>query len=160
MDYCKDLETAMRHFTTTGAFLSAKHNGHLNTMTVSWGFIGFIWGKPHFITIVRPQRHTQTIISEADGFTISIPYGSMKEALRVCGTQSGRDIDKSAVVEFIPAKTIDGAVVGGCNMYYECRTTCTDQMREAVLPPAIREKFYDNDYHHVYVGEIVDCYIQ
>ena len=84
MDYFKDLETALSHFTTTGGFLTAAHNGQTNTMTVSWGFIGFIWGKPHFITIVRPQRHTQAIISEAEGFTISIPYGSMKEELRIC----------------------------------------------------------------------------
>ena len=158
MDFCEGLGTAMQHFHTKGAFLTVADGERVNTMTVSWGFIGFIWTKPHFITVVRPQRYTQELLEKADTFTISIPYGTMQAELGICGSKSGREIDKAEVVKFAKAQSVDGSIVDGCNMYYECRVTCVDQMDEAVLPPIIREKYYNDDYHMVYVGEIVNCY--
>jgi len=159
MDFTQNMAKAMQYFTTSGAFLTAAHDGQVNTMTVAWGFIGYIWGKPHFITIVRPQRHTQSIRSEAEGFTISIPFGTLRDELRICGTESGRDLDKATVVSFAPAKTLpNGVIVSGCDLYYECRTTVMEEMDENTLPPHIRNQFYSNDYHKVYIGEILDLY--
>jgi len=158
MEFYENLETAMRHFIKTGAFLTVKSGEHVNTMTVSWGFIGFIWGKPHFVTVVRPQRYTNELLQAADSFTISIPFDTLKDELRICGTQSGRDLDKSGVVQFADAKDITGAVVSGCDMYYECKIACVDQMRGDVLPAEVLSKFYNNDLHQIYVGEIVRCY--
>jgi len=158
MDFCEGLGTAMQHFSTKGAFLTVADGDRVNTMTVSWGFIGFIWEKPHFVTVVRPQRYTKEFLEKAGTFTISIPYGTMQDELRICGSKSGRDIDKASVVSFAKAQGIDGAIVEGCNMYYECRVVCEDQMREAVLPPIVCEKYYNGDYHIMYVGEIVNCY--
>ena len=158
MNFCEDLGTAMQHFSTKGAFLTVSNGDKVNTMTVSWGFIGFIWNKPHFITVVRPQRYTREFLEKTDAFTISIPYGTMSEELGVCGSKSGRDIDKASIVNFAKAQSVDGHIVDGCNMHYECRKVCADQMREAVLPTMIREKYYNDDYHIVYVGEIVNCY--
>jgi len=158
MDFTQDMGTAMRHFAKSGGFLTVKDGGKVNTMTISWGFIGFIWGKPHFITVVRPQRFTKPMLDTAQAFTVSIPYGTMAEALRVCGTQSGRDIDKSAIVSFGTAQAVDGCYVEGCDRVYECRVVCQDEMREDALPAEIRKFYTDKDYHTVYIGEIVACY--
>ena len=104
MDFTEDMGRAMRELTDKGAFLSVKSARGVNTMTVSWGFIGMIWAKPHFIALVRPQRHTKKILEKADSFTVSIPYGvGFKERLAVCGSESGADTDKSAIVESIIA---------------------------------------------------------
>ncbi len=40
------------------ALLSAGSPDDWNTMTVSWGGIGEIWGKDAAFVFVRPQRHT------------------------------------------------------------------------------------------------------
>ena len=160
VNFTQNLEKAMQEFSSHGGFLTVKGDKGVNTMTVSWGFIGFMWEKPQFITVVRPQRYTKDILdSNADCFSISIPFGNkLKEELIICGTQSGRDIDKSKVVNFIPPQTISSPVVADCDLYYECRINTTQIIDVKLLPPNIAKTFYDNDFHHYYIGEIVDCY--
>ena len=36
-----------------GVFITAKAGDTTNTMTIAWGHIGVIWGKPIFIAYVR-----------------------------------------------------------------------------------------------------------
>lgn len=158
MDYFNDLENAMTHLSTTGAFLTTKDNDIVNTMTISWGFVGFMWGKPYFITMVRPQRFTNEILSQSTNFTVSIPFGAMKEELKVCGTKSGKDINKHEVVSFIPAKTVSAPVVEGCTMYYECEIKYTDTLKEGSIPDEIISSLYNKDYHDLFFGEIVNVY--
>ena len=161
MDFTLLLDKGMQELSSKGAFLTVKGNDGTNTMTISWGFVGFMWHKPHFITVVRPQRYTKDILdSGADSFTISIPFdGHLKEALAVCGTKSGRDIDKSTVVNFTPAKAVASPIVAECGLYYECKINMSQQLDGALLTPEITQKFYDDDYHYMYFGEIVECYV-
>ena len=162
VNFTSDLEKGMQEFCTTGAFLTVTGAGKTNTMTISWGFVGFMWGKPHFITVVRPQRYTNQIFeSNADSFTVSIPYdGKLKEALTICGTKSGRDIDKSEIVEFIPSVSVSSPVVAGCDLYYECKIKTAQKLDGSLLPEDIVKNFYDNDFHIQYIGEIVECYVK
>ena len=158
MDFTKDLSNALKHLTTNGAFLSAKSGDGVNTMTISWGYVGFMWNKPYFLTLVRPQRYTRKILEKAASFTISIPYEKLKNELMICGSRSGKDIDKSKIVKFIPAKSVDCVVVDGCDTYYECSIRMIDRIKEENLPKDILDKHYKGDYHYLYFGEIVDCY--
>ena len=50
MNFYENLEDAMKNLTT-------RVQG-VNTMTISWGYIGFSWNKPYFVAMVRPQRYT------------------------------------------------------------------------------------------------------
>jgi len=162
LDFTLCMERGMRELTTHGAFLTTASCGETNTMTISWGFIGFIWGKPYFITVVRPQRYTKKIFDNgSDSFTISIPFDdNLKEALSTCGTKSGRDIDKSAIVRFIPSKTVTSPVVDGCGLYYECRINFSQQLDGNLVPDEIKRLHYKDDYHFMYFGEITDCYTE
>ncbi|MCL2702326.1 MAG: flavin reductase family protein [Defluviitaleaceae bacterium] len=152
------LDEVMRHFAEAGGFLTVENDGLVNTMTISWGFIGHMWSKPHFICVVRPQRHTFGIIEKAQSFTVSIPFGDMREELKICGTQSGRDIDKAGVVSFVPAKAVESPVVAGCARYFECVVRYGDDFKGELLPEAIKGTHYDGDFHHFYIGEIVEVY--
>jgi len=159
MEFYKNLEDSMKHLTSKGAFLTVKAaDGAVNTMTISWGFIGYMWNKPQFITVVRPQRHTKTLLDSAVDFTISVPFGNLVDELKICGTKSGRDIDKAQVVNFIPAKTTASPVVDGCGAYYECKINYKDGFDKAFIPTEVIEKFYKDDYHEVFMGEILECY--
>lgn len=40
------------------ALLTAGEKDKLNTMTVSWGGLGVLWGKNTVTVYVRPQRYT------------------------------------------------------------------------------------------------------
>lgn len=152
----------MEHLIKRGAFLTAKGENGSNTMTIAWGYIGFSWGKPCFVAMVRPQRYTNEFMESGKDFTISIPYSDeMKEALTICGTKSGRDIDKEkeANIKFIPSIKVESPIVDNCKMYYECKTTYVEKLNKDKLPKEIKEKIYPaDDYHYMYYGEIVDCY--
>ena len=159
-DFTLCMEKGMRELTSNGAFLTVASNQGTSTMTISWGFVGFMWGKPHFITVVRPQRYTKQLLDNgADSFTVSIPFdGSLKDELSLCGTKSGKDFDKGAIVHFVPGRSVKSPVVGGCGLYYECRINLSQQLDGSLLPNEIMRKHYKDDCHFMYFGEITDCY--
>lgn len=162
MKFYEDMENALKNLTERGAFLTVKdRDGRVNTMTISWGYIGLSWAKPHFITLVRPQRFTHDLIENADSFTISIPYdGKLKEALAVCGSKSGRDIDKEAEtgISFVPGQAVDSPVVGGCDIYYECKISYSDPLEVDKLADELSGRNYNGDRHDFYYGEIVSVH--
>ena len=41
-----------------GVFLTVKEGESVNTMTVGWGNVGYIWNKPVLMVPVRYSRHT------------------------------------------------------------------------------------------------------
>jgi flavin reductase (DIM6/NTAB) family NADH-FMN oxidoreductase RutF len=126
-------------------------------MTVCWGFIGEMWGEPHFICVVRPQRFTFQLIEDASDFTISVPFGNLVKELQICGTKSGADIDKSEVVKFIPAKKTISPIVDGCDAYYECLINYSDSLKEEFMSFEAKSH-YNNDTHHFYIGKIIESY--
>lgn len=162
VDFITGLEKGMDSLHKQGAFLTVKGGDKVNTMTISWGSIGFMWQKPVFMALVRKSRYTYELIEQSDSFTVSVPFGTdLKNALMVCGTKSGRDIDKqsAANIAFIPSQQVDSPVVDGCNQYYECKIVYKQAMDKSQLVPEIQKTMYgDEDYHTLYYGEIVACY--
>ena len=83
------LDTALN----TGAFLSSGDN----VMVISWGMIGVMWGKKVFVAPVRDSRYTKEFIDKSGTFTVSVPpMREMLDAVKFCGTKSGREYDKWA----------------------------------------------------------------
>jgi len=159
MKFNEDMEKMFEYYQGPGGFLTSKAGDDVNTMSVAWGTVGWLWNKPVFMAFVRPQRYTNGIMERSDNFTISVPYGTLSEELITCGTKSGADIDKSKVVSFIPAKSVDSPVVDGCDIYYECNIIYRDRLDECAIPEEIKRSHYPKaDYHYVYFGEIVECY--
>jgi flavin reductase (DIM6/NTAB) family NADH-FMN oxidoreductase RutF len=147
-----------------GAFLTVKNGEKLNTMTIGWGTIGFIWNKPIFTVLVRYSRHTYDMIKDADEFTVSVPLSKdMKKELAVCGTKSGREIDKFKECNLTAhkGKVIDTPIIGECDLHYECKIVYNQVMEPALLDKNIREAKYPNkDFHVLYYGEIVASYLK
>ncbi len=57
-----------------------------NSMVISWGHLGVIWGKPTFTVYVRKNRYTKAQLDKAREFTLSIPLEKPdSEINRVCG---------------------------------------------------------------------------
>jgi flavin reductase (DIM6/NTAB) family NADH-FMN oxidoreductase RutF len=145
-----------------GAFLTTAHGGKTNTMTIGWGSIGFIWNKPIFTVLVRPSRFTHGLIEPSGEFTVSFPFEDMKEALSLCGTKSGRDLDKikAAGLALKPGQKVATPVIGCKGLHYECKVVYKQNMDPAALDGDYKGRCYPNgDYHTVYYGEILACYI-
>lgn len=160
--YTLNLEKGMSFLHTDGAFLTVKASNITNTMTISWGNVGYEWGKPIFTVLVRKSRYTHELIEENGEFTVSIPFDKkMKKALVLCGTKSGRDTDKEkeSGIKFIESKFVSAPVVDNCNLYYECKVVYKQDMNPELLNTEIKGSSYDSgDYHTIYYGEIVNVY--
>ena len=53
-DYSGVLCNALRR----GVLLTTRSGDQVNTMTIGWATMGYLWKKPVFVAMVRPQRHT------------------------------------------------------------------------------------------------------
>ena len=146
-----------------GAFVTVKSGNNLNTMTIGWGSIGYIWNKPIFTVLVRKSRYTYDLIEQADHFTVSIPLvGTLKKELAFCGSKSGRDYDKFKECSLlaIPGIKVETPVIGGCKFHYECSIVFKQAMSPVELNPEYDQQWYqDKDYHTIYYGEILASYL-
>ena len=130
-----------------------------NTMTVSWGALGEIWGKDAAFIFIRPQRYTFEFTEKEELFTISFYTPEYKDALKICGSKSGRDIDKSAATGLIPVYT-DGTVTFEQAEYtLVCRKMAGQFLDPAgFIDGAIENNYANKDYHKMYIGEILKVY--
>lgn len=162
--FIENLEEGMEYLHKKGAFLTVKDENRVNTMTISWGNIGYEWNRPIFTVLVRKSRFTYDIIENSKEFTVSVPLDdNLKEALSVCGTKSGRDIDKfkDCKLTLEPGKEVSTPIIGECKLHYECKIVYKQAMDPALLDEAVKKANYSSgNYHTLYYGEIVACYIK
>ena len=144
------------------ALLTAGTEKGCNTMTVSWGGLGFIWNKPVATVYVRPQRYTKEFIDREDLFTLSFYGEAHKPALTHLGRVSGRDGDKVAEVGFTPVFSHGTAYFEEADLVLVCR-----KMYQAPFAPenfldkeADAKNYPDHDYHDLYIAEIVDVLVK
>ncbi|MBR3608410.1 MAG: flavin reductase family protein [Bacteroidales bacterium] len=128
-----------------------------NTMTASWGNMGFLWGKPVVTIFVRPQRYTFEFIEQSKTFTLSFFKEEYRKALTLCGTKSGREIDKAKEAGITPYAPADGCVAfKEARLVFKCRKLYKSLLtEESFIDKSILPKWYkDGDLHYMYVAEI------
>ena len=156
------LKEVTQQLTGPGIFFTTSHEKD-NTMIIGWGGITYFWGKPIFLVPVRYSRYSWQAVNSTNAFTVSIPLSrDMKEAIKFCGTKSGRDYDKFKECNLtpVPGQLVPVPVIGECNLHYECRVVLKQSMEPVLLDAKIDSTMYrDNDYHTMFYGEIVACYI-
>jgi len=141
--------------------VSADAAGKPNVMTIGWGAVGSIWGRPMFIVLVRPSRHTYSRLEETGDFTVNVPPRELAAAANLCGTVSGRDHDKfkEAGLTLMPGRQVRSPVIAECVVHYECRTLHRNDIVPETLAQAVLDDAYaQGDFHRVYFGEIVAAY--
>lgn len=147
-----------------GAFLTVKSGDRLNTMTIGWGSLGYIWNKPVFTVLVRYSRYTFELMQSAEDFTVSLPLnGQLKDALALCGKKSGRDMDKikECNLKLKDGNSVITPVLEDCDLFFECKIVYKQPMDEKILNREIKDRSYPNDdYHVLYYGEILDAYVK
>lgn len=163
-DYAGDIIKALPR----GILLTTKAGDKVNSMVIGWGTIGVNWGKPVFIAYVRESRYTHELLDQNPEFTINVPMGDFdRRILAVCGTKSGRNMDKLAACGLTPIEpeTITVPGLKEFPLTLECRVIYRQDQKIALFDDAMREGWYpveDNgkrDFHTTYYGEIVDAYI-
>ena len=152
MDWMKETAEQLK----SGAFLMVSGN----PMTIGWGQFGVLWGRDTFTVYVRESRYTHELLEKTNTFTVSVPKkGTLKPALALCGTKSGRDLNKMQALNAEYFKNRFGAQDGfaGCKYQIECRILLRTKLDEADIEDAsLQTRYYPNgDSHTMYVGEIL-----
>ncbi|WP_087065051.1 flavin reductase family protein [Intestinibacillus massiliensis] len=140
--------------------LSAGSEGHWNTMTANWGGLGELWYKPVATAYVRHSRYTHEFTEGSDYFTLTFLQEGHQEALNLLGSKSGRDIDKMHGSGLTPEFVEGQPTFAEAELVFVCKKLyAQDIVRECFKYQETIDRCYgDNDFHTMYIGEIVACY--
>ena len=141
--------------------VAADKDGKPNAMAIGWGLVGTIWRKPFFTVAVRLSRYTHKLMEESGTFTVCLPAKGMEEILDVCGTKSGRDMDKFKELGLTAKKglQVDAPYIAECPVHYECRVAYKVELKPGQLIEELEEDAYPKgNYHVLYFGQILGVY--
>lgn len=142
--------------------VTAGTRDNCNTMTASWGGLGVLWKRNVATIYVRPERYTLEFIEKEDYFSLAFFGKEYRNALNICGTKSGRDMDKIEECGF----TVSSGASGG--VYFEeadialiCRKIYSDNIRAENMIGLDPGDYYGahGGVHRLYIGEIVEAYV-
>lgn len=135
-----------------------------NTMTASWGGIGYLWNRPVAFIFVRPERYTYEFIENQKQVTLAFLGNENRQVHSICGSKSGRDCDKVGLSGLTPVCTENGNIT-----FEQARLTIegrklfhTDMTPENFVDKTLLERWYGNQpggsLHRIYVLEIAAVY--
>lgn len=144
----------------------------VNSMVIGWGTYGVEWSKPIFVIYVREGRFTREQLDKNPEFTVNIPLQEVDpQIMKICGSESGRDIDKvkKAGLTLVEGEAVSVPGIKEFPLTLECKVVFR-QKQELDL---IADKFQVNypqdvpstnpmankDPHIAYYGEILNTYI-
>ncbi len=142
--------------------VTAGNETHWNTMTASWGGFGVLWHKNVCFSFVRPQRYTYEFMENSDFFTLSFFSEDYREALKLCGTKSGRDIDKAREAGLTATVTPEKSIAfEEASLVVECKKIYFQDIDPAFfLDKEIESNYPEQDYHRMYIGEVLGCFVK
>ena len=142
--------------------IAAEKGGKTNAMTASWGGVGIMWGKPVVFTFIRPQRYTFAFMENGDRYTMSFFDEKYRDALKFCGSKSGKDYDKVKETGLTPAFTENGSVYfEEAKLVLECKKMYAQSLNaESIADRESVDKWYDNDFHKMYISEITKVLVK
>jgi len=119
-------------------------DGKPNIITIAW--TGVVCSTPPMVSIaVRHGRHSFGLIRDTGDFVINIPKQDDVKAADLCGTLSGRDVDKFKEVGLtaIPADKVKSPLIKECPVNLEC---------------VVRHSLFLGS-HQLFVGEVVALHV-
>ena len=127
-----------------------------NMMTASWGGVGVLWKKDVAFLFIRPQRYTFEVMEKNDAVTLCFFEESNRNVLNLCGSRSGRDIDKIKDTGLTPIVTEQGIYYEEAKMVLCCKKLYAQFLDEnSFIDPSILPSCYQaGDFHKMYVCSI------
>jgi len=115
-----------------------------NIIPLGW-FMPTSFDPPMCAISVGHARYSHKLISESGEFVVAFPAKGYEKDVLLCGTNSGRDIDKFARSRFtaVAAKKVHAPLIQECLVNLECRVAGTLETGD----------------HTIFSGEIVAAHV-
>ena len=154
MNFKTDIFSA---FDKEWALLTAGSEEDFNTMTISWGGMGTLWGRPVATVYVRPTRYTYEFLEQNEHFTISFFPDEYKDDLAILGSKSGRDTDKLALTGITPKFVKNGVGFNEAVKTLVCKKIYHQDLDTEYMPPEVVAGAYAAEpTHRMYIGQVVE----
>ncbi len=143
------------------SFINENGKEKENLMTASWGGVGILWNKEVCFLFVRPQRYTNEIIEKSTRLAVcSIPE-RYRDAHKVCGRESGRDIDKFSKTGLTSVKLCGCTTVGEADFVMILKKIYVDRIDpNGIIDKTVFSNYPKEDYHYLYVCEIEKIFVE
>ncbi len=134
--------------------ISAGSKDGYNMMTAAWGFVGEMWGNDTAVAMIRPQRYTMEFVLDNDYYALSF-YGDRKDIHKVCGSMSGRDVNKTEMTGLTPVFSDGTVYFEEARLVLICKKQYIQALEEKCFIDKEPLKWYeDNDFHDMIFGKI------
>lgn len=132
-----------------------KKESGANAMTASWGGLGILWNKPVATVYVRPQRYSYDLCEKSDRISLGFLPDEYRDAMKYCGTHSGKDTDKLRDCS-LGCTTVDGVpVIAQAKLVMICKKAYADNIKKECFIDQDHLKHYSaDDFHRFYILEI------
>jgi flavin reductase (DIM6/NTAB) family NADH-FMN oxidoreductase RutF len=100
--------------------------GKDNIITVTWA--GVACTKPPMVTVaLRKSRRSHRVVFETKEFVLNIPTSKQVAVVELCGTASGKNTDKFAILGLarLPSLKVDAPLIAECPINLECQVRHT-----------------------------------
>lgn len=133
-----------------------------NTMTVSWGSLGELWGRYVSTVHIRPQRYTKEFVDAQTHYSLCVFEEQYREALNFCGSKSGRDVDKAKECGLTPVFDRAAPYYAEAKLVMICRKLYRQEMQAAdFLDKSLVDTCYPaGDFHWNYIGELEEVLVR
>jgi len=142
--------------------ITAGNKDKFNMMTASWGGLGFLYEKPVAFCFINPTRYTYQLMENNDTYTLSFYTEAYRDALKYCGSNSGKDVDKVKGSGLTPITTPTGSkAFSQAWLVIECRKMVAQSLQsESIADKSLKEKWTGKQMHKMYIGEIINVWVK
>lgn len=123
---------------------SIDKEGKPNIITLSWA--GIVCSDPPMLSIsVRPHRYSYNLIREQKEFVVNVAAVKIMKETDICGTVSGRDLDKFKFTKLTPEKSqlVKPPLIRESPVNLECRVKNSAKLGT----------------HEMFIGEILAVHV-
>ena len=142
--------------------LAAGDNVKSNAMTIGWGGIGTLWGRPALTVYVAEKRYTKEFMDRSAYFTVMAFDVEYSKVLNYMGTKSGRDGDKAKALGLHTAYTENGTpYYTEATMVIECKLMYAAPFDPKGFKSEVPKRmysFFPAGIHSMYIGEVVNAW--
>ena len=138
------------------SLITAEKDGKVNMMTASWGALGVFWNKPCAIIYIRQSRYTKEFVDSQERFSLCFFKSEYKRMLSMCGTKSGRDIDKVKEADLTVEHYEEVPYFKEARLVLICKKIFSQKMekRGFMEEEPFNKNYTNGDLHQLYIAEI------